>query len=181
MSEFYTREMDEMDLPPARRAADYVRELGFDKAADYVSRHFDADAFEEGDVIPVSTRNQGLEGRDLKGVSFSRREVELADGLVLEGVFPEFEAIHHVELGEAARDMSLHQQFSACRADLQDHLYDIELPDDLTLGDMERMDAAQGYAPRGYTWNHNPDVGSFDLVPADVHRETAHTGGNALW
>ena len=77
--------------------------------------------------------------------------------------------------------MSLHRQFSACREDFQDHLYDSpETLRDITFGAMERMDSPQGYAPAGFTWQHNPETGSFDLVSQDDH-SVGHTGGNALW
>lgn len=167
----------------AKTAADYVRSFeGYEKAADYVERHFDADAYTPGDVIPVTTRNQDL--ADLEpdnGVSFSRREVCLDDGLTLVGVFPEFDSVHHVELGHDANDMSLHRQFSACKSEFLDHMYDDpEKLEGISIGDMERLEKPQGYAPEGLTWNHNPDVGSYDLVPSAAH-SIAHTGGNALW
>lgn len=115
------------------------------------------------------------------GVSFERRTAELAHGLSVEGVFPEFDSKHHVDLGSAAKDMSLHRQFSACREDFQDHLYDSpETLRGITFGAMERMDSPQGYAPAGFTWQHNPETGSFDLVSQDDH-SVGHTGGNALW
>lgn len=77
--------------------------------------------------------------------------------------------------------MSLHRQFSACREDFQDHLYDSpETLRGITFGAMERMDSPQGYAPAGFTWQHNPETGSFDLVSQDDH-SVGHTGGNAFW
>lgn len=176
-------DMDDAADSAAERAAEYVRSFeGFDKAADYVARHFEGDTFEPGDTISVSTRNQGLDGLTAEnGVPFFRKEVELTDGLTLEGVFPDFGSRHHVELGDEVKDMSLHQQFSACRSDFQDHMFDDpEKLEGLTLGDMERMDAPQGYAPQNWTWNHNPRTGSFDLVSAEQHA-VGHTGGNAFW
>jgi len=170
------------DLSEAEKAADYARSFGFDKAADYISRHYDGDEFVPGEPIPITTRNMALEGGESgNGVSFERRTAELADGLSVEGVFPEFDSIHHVELGDAANDLSLHQQFQACREDFQDHMFDNpEKLEGLTLGAMERMELPQGYTPEGYTWQHNPETGSFDLVKREDH-SVGHTGGNALW
>lgn len=176
-------EFDESDiLSEAEKAADYARSYGFDKAADYIERHYDGDEFIPGNPIPITTRNMILGGcKSENGVSFERRTAELADGLSVEGVFPEFDSMHHVELGSAANDMSLHQQFSACREDFQDHMYDSpEKLQGITFGAMERMDSPQGYTPEGYTWQHNPETGSFDLVSQDDHA-VGHTGGNALW
>lgn len=166
----------------AEKAADYARSYGFDKAADYIERHYNGDEFIPGSPIPITTRNMALDGCESEnGVPFERRTAELADGLSVEGVFPEFDSKHHVELGSAANDMSLHQQFSACREDFQNHMYDSpEKLQGITFGAMERMDSPQGYTPEGYTWQHNPETGSFDLVSQDDH-SVGHTGGNALW
>lgn len=173
---------EEAMLSEAEKAADYARSFGFEKAADYIARHYDGDKFIPGDPIPITTRNMALEGMQSdNGVSFERRTAELADGLSVEGVFPDFESIHHVSLGDAAADMSLHQQFSACKEDFQDHMYDCpEKLQGITFGAMERMDLPHGYTPQGYTWQHNPETGSFDLVSQQDHA-VGHTGGNALW
>ena len=174
---------DDSDIQSeAEKAADYARSYGFDKAADYIERHYDGDEFIPGDPIPITTRNMALDGLESEnGVSFERRTAELTDGLSVEGVFPGFDSKHHVELGSAANDMSLHQQFSACRENFQDHMYDSpEKLQGITFGAMERMDSPQGYTPEGFTWQHNPETGSFDLVSQDDH-SVGHTGGNALW
>lgn len=172
----------EAELSEAEKAADYARSLGFDKAADYIGRHYDGNEFVPGEPIPITTRNMELDGLQASnGVAFERRTAELAEGLSVEGVFPSFESRHHVELGDAARDMSLHQQFSACREDFQDHMFDSpEKLEGLTVGAMERMALPQGYTPEGFTWQHNPETGSFDLVSRSDHA-VGHTGGNALW
>lgn len=176
-------ELEESDIPTeADKAADYARSLGFEKAADYIERHYDGDEFVPGEPIPITTRNMALEGTESSnGVPFERRTAELTEGLSVEGVFPEFESRHHVELGSEANDMSLHQQFNACKEDFQDHMYDNpEKLEGLTFGDMERLELPQGYTPEGLTWQHNPETGSFDLVSKDDH-SVGHTGGNALW
>ena len=176
-------DFDGISLPSeAEKAADYARSYGFDKAADYIERHYDGDEFVPGNPIPITTRNMALDGTmSDNGVLFKRRTAELADGLSVEGVFPDFESRHHVELGRAANDMSIHQQFSACKEDFQEHMYDDpEKIRGISFGAMEKMDLPQGYTPEGYTWQHNPETGSFDLVSKDDH-SVGHTGGNALW
>lgn len=171
-----------VDQSEAQKAADYARSFGYEKAADYISRHFEGDKFVPGDPIQIGTRNQSLEGTTSEnGVSFERRTAELTDGLTVEGVFPEFDSIHHVELGEKANDMSVYQQFNACKENLQDTMCDNqEFLQTVTVGEMDRLNAPQGYTPEGYTWQHNPETGSFDLVSQDDH-SVGHTGGNALW
>lgn len=176
-------DVDKSDIQSeSEKAADYALSYGFDKAADYIERHYDGDEFIPGSPIPITTRNMALDGLESEnGVSFERRTAELADGLTVEGVFPEFDSKHHVDLGDEANDMTLHQQFSACRENFQDHMYDCpEKLQGITFGAMERMDLPQGYTPEGYTWQHNPETGSFDLVSQNDHA-VGHTGGNALW
>ena len=174
---------DDSDIQSeAEKAADYARSYGFDKAADYIERHYDGGEFISGNPIPITTRNMALDGlKSENGVSFERRTAELTDGLSVDGVFPEFDSKHHVELGNVANDMSVRQQFNACKEDFQDHMYDSpEKLHGISFGAMERMDAPQGYTPEGYTWQHNPETGSFDLVSQEDH-SVGHTGGNALW
>ena len=38
-----------------------------------------------------------------------------------------------------------------------------------------------GTAPDGYVWHHNEETGKMELVDADVHAKTGHTGGRAIW
>lgn len=174
--------LTDYDMSEAEKAAEYARSFGFEKAADYIERHYDGEVFVPGDPISITTRNMGLDSCvSDNGVAFERRTADLAEGLTVEGVFPDFESRHHVDLGSAANDLSLHEQFSACRADLQDHIYDNpDILEGITFGAMERMDLPQGYTPEGFTWQHNPETGSFDLVSRDDHA-VGHTGGNALW
>lgn len=174
--------LTDYDMSEAEKAAEYARSFGFEKAADYIERHYDGEVFVPGDPIPITTRNMGLDSCvSDNGVAFERRTADLAEGLTVEGVFPDFESRHHVDLGSAANDLSLHEQFSACRADLQDHMYDNpDILEGITFGAMERMDLPQGYTPEGFTWQHNPETGSFDLVSKDDHA-VGHTGGNSLW
>lgn len=166
----------------AGKAADYAREMGFDKAADYIERHYDGGVFEPGEPIRVNTRNAALEGAAAaNGVPFERSVATLTDGLQLEGVFPNFASRHDVHLGQSARDMSLHQVFNACKADYQDHMFDSpEKLQGLTVGDMLKLEDPKGYAPAGLTWQHQPETGELALVDSRQHR-VSHTGGNAFW
>lgn len=169
-------------LSDAEMAADYARSMGFDRAGDYIEQHYAGGEFVPGTPISVTTRNMALEGSEAEnGVPFERRTADLADGLSVEGVFPVFDSRHRVELGPEANDMSLHQQFNACREDFQLHMYDQpEILQDMTIGQMERMEQPQGYSPQGWTWQHQPETGRFDLVLQKDHT-VGHTGGNALW
>lgn len=41
------------------------------------------------------------------------------------------------------------------------------------------MDTLFDKTPEGYTWHHHQDEKTMQLVPADIHRKTGHTGGVA--
>lgn len=178
-----TEESEVEDLPSeADKAADYARSKGFDKLADYIKDHYDGDEFDPHKAISITTRNMDLEGSEQNGIPYTRREVELAEDLVIEGVFAGFDAKHTVELGDAARDMSLHHQFKACKEDFQEHMFDDPSKlEGITFGDMFRLDKPNGYAPEGWTWHHNEVTGRFELVSSEEHSKNGHTGGDALW
>jgi hypothetical protein len=48
--------------------------------------------------------------------------------------------------------------------------------------DFKRANAAAGYkkTPEGFTWHHNEDAETMELVMQDIHDATPHTGGNAI-
>ena len=51
-----------------------------------------------------------------------------------------------------------------------------------TNKDFALADHAAGFAygrPSGYTWHHVQDGQTMQLVPYDIHKQTAHTGGSA--
>lgn len=178
--------VEEGKLTQGELAAQYLRGLdgNHEKLADYVERHYDETIgdFSPDLPIPITTRNMDLDGQGhpSSGVEFSRQEVDMGDGVSITGVFPEFDSRFDIELGDDAKDMTIHEQFTACRDAFLDHMYDDpEILVDLTLEDMDHLD--EGYFPNGCTAQHNPRVGSFSIVDSDLHRRTGHTGGNALW
>lgn len=172
---------EETDLrTDAEKAADHARACGADKAADYIERHFEGE-FVEGEPIRISTRNEGLEGQtnDL-GIPFSRREVELGDGLTVSGVFPEFESKFEINLGQDANDMTLSQQFGKCKEGLQNSLgNNLDKLGDIPIDAFDKLNSS--YAPEGFTYHHEPETGRFTMTYEDLHGQTGHTGGNALW
>jgi hypothetical protein len=48
--------------------------------------------------------------------------------------------------------------------------------------DFKKANDAAGYksTPKGYTWHHHQDTMTMELIPKDLHRVVAHTGGAAL-
>ena len=39
----------------------------------------------------------------------------------------------------------------------------------------------KGGAPDGYTWHHDAETGKMQLVDSDLHGDSRHTGGRAIW
>ena len=48
--------------------------------------------------------------------------------------------------------------------------------------DVRAANRREGYAktPRGYIWHHKEDLKTLQLVPQDIHKTVAHTGGRAI-
>jgi hypothetical protein len=48
--------------------------------------------------------------------------------------------------------------------------------------DMEWKHIEGGHETIGdFTWHHHQDVGRMQLVPRQIHKDTGHWGGDALW
>ena len=39
----------------------------------------------------------------------------------------------------------------------------------------------RGQTPDGYTWHHHQSKGKLELVDKEIHNQTGHTGGKAIW
>ncbi|WP_213664166.1 HNH endonuclease [Stutzerimonas stutzeri] len=55
-------------------------------------------------------------------------------------------------------------------------------PQSTRAGDFKLANQTVGYrsTPKGYTWHHTEKSGEMILVPSDIHRAVAHTGGVAV-
>lgn len=136
--------------------------------------------FKDG-VYQLKTSYNKFEGRVLAttGVPYVRKTIDYFD-TKLEGVFPKFESIFTAQLpGEKLR-LSDEVQFSECVKQLQDALKDNPaLQTQFTPRQLEQI--AHGRNPGGFTWHHNEEIGKMELVKSDVHAESWHTGGRAIW
>lgn len=115
------------------------------------------------------------------GVPFMEQQVETNSNSMV-GVFPAFESYYDVQLPREQYLASDHVQFkTANRMLYADILYDPSIADELELTNQETEDLIKGLTPEGYTWHHNEDSGSLQLVSETIHSKTAHTGGRELW
>ena len=130
----------------------------------------------------IHTRNESLEGdrHPMTGVKFERKTVEDADGNEVTGVFPEFDSKFDAQLPEDKLQASDKEQFDECNRQLKEAVdNDPDLASQFTPEQLEQIH--NGDTPDGYTWHHNEEKGKMQLVDADTHAQTGHTGGRAIW
>ncbi len=130
----------------------------------------------------IHTRNESLEGdrHPVTGVPFERKTVEDADGNEVTGVFPVFDSVFDAPLPEGLLQSSDREQFDACNGQLRDAVdKDPDLAEKFTPEELEQI--RNGETPDGYTWHHTEEKGRMQLVDADVHAQTGHTGGRVIW
>lgn len=133
-------------------------------------------------VESITTINSHLEGQlhSETGVSYQIDIVELRDGRIVEGVFPEFESIVDIQLPEQLLQETDRNQMGNCNEQLKEMLdKNPELKEKFTERQLEQIDA--GYKPEGYTWHHHQQVGKMQLVESSVHDVSRHLGGKSLW
>ena len=139
-------------------------------------------AFEGTSNFDIHTRNEGLEGdcHPRTGVEFVRKTVEDAEGNQVTGVFAKFESTFDAQLPDDMLKSSDREQFSECNRQLKDAIAnDPELFKKFTPDQLEQIE--NGDTPDGYTWHHNEEKGKMQLVDSDIHAQTGHTGGRAIW
>lgn len=136
---------------------------------------------DENDKIYLTCRNQGLEnGRHPEtNVLYVRKEIVIR-GIVMEGVFPEFESVVSYKLPETLEKSAEKVQFDYLNRQLyQEILSNPELRSQFTDRQIEIL--SKGKNPPGFTWHHNEECGKMQLVSTEIHAKSAHTGGDSIW
>ena len=140
------------------------------------------DVAKERIAYEIHTRNESLNGdrHPITGVSFERKTVEDADGNEVTGVFPVFDSEVDAQLPDELLQSSDREQFDECNKQLKEAVEkDPELAAKFTPEQLEQI--MNGETPDGYTWHHNEEKGKMQLVDADIHAQTGHTGGKTIW
>lgn len=130
----------------------------------------------------IHTRNESLEGdrHPITGVEFVKKTVEDAEGNEVTGVFPKFDSKIDVQLPENLEQATDKEQFEECNRQLKEAIEnDPNLAKQFTEEQLEQI--KNGDTPDGYTWHHNEEKGKMQLVDAEIHAKTGHTGGKAIW
>lgn len=137
-----------------------------------------------GETVKIETINDDLAGTEHPetGVPFEEKTVELQDGSVVTGTFPEFDVEYEVHIDESLYLQSDHVHFSYANQELYDAIQtDPDLAEDLGLSEDDIQGLVVGDTPEGFTWHHNEEPGTLQLVEEEVHANTGHTGGREIW
>ncbi len=132
--------------------------------------------------VLLKTRNGGLLGdvHPETGVRFVRDTVQLSDGTMREGVFPEFSASYEAILPDELLKGSDYQQSQYCNEQLGQA---IERDPSLrgSFNEIQVQQISEAETPDGFTWHHHQELGRMQLVDTSTHLRTGHTGGKEIW
>ncbi len=145
-----------------------------------------SDETKEPSFTYLITRNESLEGdvHPVTGVPFEKKQIDIGNGEIVEGVFPEFESIFDAEIPENLYKETDYKQFKSCNEQLLAAVENNpELKSKFTAEQLEQIKdgISDGTAPDGYVWHHAPESGKIQLVDFDIHAQTGHTGGRTVW
>ena len=141
---------------------------------------------DESTTIYLITRNESLEGdvHPITGVPFERKTIDLGNGEIIEGVFPEFESVFDAKIPEDLYLQTDYKQFKVCNEQLSEAIEaNPDLKAKFTKDQLEQIKdgISDGGAPDGYVWRHCPEPGRISLVDYETHACTGHTGGRSVW
>lgn len=130
----------------------------------------------------IETINHGLEAElhAETAVPYMESLVELPNGDVLTGVFPDFNELTVVSLPESLYMDSDYVQFEAANTVLTQQIESFpDLFSHFTPDQIEQI--RLGETPDGYVWHHHEVPGRLELVDETIHAQSGHTGGRLIW
>ncbi|WP_440657221.1 T7SS effector LXG polymorphic toxin [Bacillus subtilis] len=136
----------------------------FVQAAPYTHK----DAF--GNTVTTNLKNGHLKNdvHPVTGVPYDK------DG------FPIFEPVAEVKIDKSLYLQKDTVQFKKATELLQQEINkNPELKKHFT--EMQLKQISKGKKPKGFTWHHHQNEGIMQLVDADIHGKTGHTGGRNIW
>lgn len=189
--------LDELDKPLNGEISEYD-ERGFryltEEEKRYLLDHTNWSDKEEGiqgckindeGLIKYPCRNERFAGiiNPSTGIEYERRIVGY-NGLQVEVVVPKFPSVFDVQLPDDLLEAKDKTQFCECNKQLYDTIQNnSNFAKKFTSEQIEQIKdgITRGGAPEGYTWHHDAETGKLQLVDSDIHAESRHTGGKALW
>ncbi|MEC1587143.1 T7SS effector LXG polymorphic toxin [Bacillus spizizenii] len=136
----------------------------FVQAAPYTHK----DAF--GNTVTTNLKNGHLKNdvHPVTGVPYDK------DG------FPIFDPVAEVKIDKSLYLQKDTVQFKKATELLQQEINkNPELKKHFT--EMQLKQISKGKKPKGFTWHHHQNEGIMQLVDADIHGKTGHTGGRNIW
>lgn len=143
------------------------------------------DVKENYEYEKIQCLNEKLEGNKhpVTKVPFEHKKLVYSDGRRIEGTFAQFPSAFEVELSPELRKASFEKQKDELMYDLQMAIDkktgNRNLRSQFTKDEIESIE--YGILPERFVWNHSEEEGIMQLVDADIHDKTAHTGGMSLW
>lgn len=141
----------------------------------------DEEVDEEG-IRRIKCTREDLEGKTHPdtGVPYERKVVEV-NGQKVEGVFPQFESEYDTQLPKELYTADDPTQMKYCTRQLRDEIKNnSELAEKFDERQLQQIEKGVQKID-GYTWHHTEYPGKMELVDEDVHADTRHTGGRAVW
>lgn len=115
------------------------------------------------------------------GVPYETKTVEV-NGQQLEVVVPEFESKFDFILEKEECLLSRQEHNTICNERLKEEVAANPEWAKNTFDSEQLAQIKDGKGVEGYTWHHDGgQVGHMQLVDAQTHRDTRHTGGIAIW
>jgi RHS repeat-associated protein len=94
--------------------------------------------------------------------------------------FPVFDSKYDVEIDSSLYSSSNPAQFREANTQLYEGIQkDPSIGDGFSAEQLHQL--SQGQTPSGFTWHHHQEAGRLQLVDREIHRNTGHTGGRAIW
>jgi hypothetical protein len=130
----------------------------------------------------LKTRNAELAGsvHPETGVPFTKEAVQLPDGTIREGVFPEFASNFETTLADELLKATDYQQAQYSNEQLRQTV-ESDPALKTQFNEMQLEQIAAGDTPDGFTWHHHQEPSRMQLVDTNVHMSTGHTGGKEIW
>ncbi|WP_051348369.1 HNH endonuclease [Peribacillus kribbensis] len=137
---------------------------------------------DSSDEYVIQTVNADIEGdvHDETGVPYEKETIELSNGQLVTGVYPDFQETAAVSIPEDLYLESDYVQFEAANSYLANQLeLNPELRGEFSSEQLDQI--RMGETPDGYVWHHHQVPGRLELVPEGIHAHTGHTGGRFIW
>lgn len=135
------------------------------------------------EVIHVNCTREDLAGKEHPetGVPYETKVIEL-NGKQLEVTVPKFESNFDTKLEEDQLKFSRARHETICNKQLKERCESDPEWAKSQFNEKQLDQIRSGDTPDNFTWHHDGgEVGHMQLVDSEIHQNTRHTGGFAIW